>query len=401
MNVMLNGKSRLKGTQRFFVVVLVGCGCFFSIVSAAFAQTWMPSDAANMDWHSLASSADGSRLLAAGSSALCISTNGGVNWTSNNVPAYSWACVASSADGKNLAAGPGYPNTGYIYFSTNGGGTWTPCMALYREWGSLTMSADGMTVIALPAPSATAYYVSTNSGATWTTNALPVSNFGPIISSADGCHWAGLGEGAVFASTNFGGAWTSNNVTVSFFDQACLAFSANGNTLVAAQGGNGGLICISTNLGASWNTNTVHNVWLSAAVSADGRRLIVSGYNSIYTSADQGVTWVSNNAPRLPEWSAVASSADGRALVAAGYPGSIYYLKTTPSPSLNIGLAAAGGNLGLSWVIPSTNFVLEQSPDLASWSDVTNVPALNPLSLQYEVTLPLPNGNGFYRLVTP
>jgi hypothetical protein len=361
----------------------------------------MPSDAASMDWRSLASSADGSRLLAAGSSALCISTNGGVNWTSNNVPVHNWGCVASSADGNELAAGVSYPDTGRIYFSTNGGGTWNPSILPLRQWGSLAMSADGTIVIAATAFNPTTYYVSMDSGTTWTTNTPPVSYWRQVVTSADGHHWAAAGNvGAVFVSTNFGSSWTSNKVNT-LLDSPCLAFSAGGETLVAAQGGNGGRICISTDLGATWNTNTPHNVWLSTAASADGSRLIVSGYSSIYTSADSGVTWVSNNAPYLSEWSAVATSADGHALVAAGYPGSIYTLKTTPSPSLNISPPVSGSNLGLSWVIPSTNFVLKQSPDLASWSSVTNVPALNLSNLQNQITIPLSNGNEFYRLVTP
>jgi hypothetical protein len=63
----------------------------------------------------------------------------------------------------------------------------------------------------------------------------------------------------------------------------------------------------------------------------------------------------------------------------------------------------ANGNLTLSWIIPSTNFVLEQNLDLTStnWTDVTNMPVLNLTNLQDEVTLPLTNGSGFYRLATP
>ena len=55
----------------------------------------------------------------------------------------------------------------------------------------------------------------------------------------------------------------------------------------------------------------------------------------------------------------------------------------------------------LSWLIPSTNLVLQQSSDLVSWADVTNPPVLNLTNLQNQVTLPLSGGSGFYRLKTP
>ena len=180
----------------------------------------------------------------------------------------------------------------------------------------------------------------------------------------------------------------------------CLGSSADGSTLVAGNGGNGSLLYTSTNSGVSWATNTVRRVWASVAASADGRRLIAGSYPAIYSSPDSGMTWLSNDAPQL-NWRAVATSADGNALVAAATSGGIYNLQLMPKPSLNINLMMANSNLGLSWLIPSTNLVLQQSSDLASWSDVTNIPMLNLTNLQNQVIIPLSNGDGFYRLATP
>jgi len=124
----------------------------------------------------------------------------------------------------------------------------------------------------------------------------------------------------------------------------------------------------------------------------------------IYTSTNSGVTWTSNNVASQG-WYSVASSADGNKLVAASFYGigdalgNIYTLQTTPSPQLNI--APLSNNFALSWIIPSTNFVLQQSSDLASWVDVTNTPALNLTNLQNKVTLSPSNSSGFYRLKTP
>ena len=64
-------------------------------------------------------------------------------------------------------------------------------------------------------------------------------------------------------------------------------------------------------------------------------------------------------------------------------------------------LTPINGNLTLSWTVPSTNFVMQQSSDLGSWADMTNKPVLNLTNLQNEVTFPLTGSNAFYRLKTP
>ena len=74
-------------------------------------------------------------------------------------------------------------------------------------------------------------------------------------------------------------------------------------------------------------------------------------------------------------------------------------LQIRPSPLMNT--TPINGALVLSWLVPSTNFVLEQSADLSSWTDLTNAPVLNLTNLQDEVALPLPDGDAFFRLKTP
>jgi photosystem II stability/assembly factor-like uncharacterized protein len=393
---------KLKEARKFCATALAGCCGLITLIPAALAQNWLPANTPSLDWLSVASSADGSRLVAGGYYALYTSTNAGADWTSNNVPSHVWTCVASSADGNLLAAAVGYPDKGGIYFSTNGGDTWTPsASAPTLQWASMAMSGDGTKIMAVPA-APSPLYMSTDSGATWTTNAFPGGALSGVAASANGNQWVVIQRngGVVFVSTNIGASWASNNVGTPFFDVPSLATSADGNTLVAGAGGNGGLIYTSTNSGLAWTTNTVRKVWASAAASADGRRLIAGSYPAIYTSTDSGATWISNNAPTL-SWRAVASSADGSALVAVAFPGVIYTLKTTTMPSLKIQLMTPNSNAGLSWIIPSTDCVLQQSSDLASWSDVTNVPTLNFTNLENQVSMPPTNGSCFYRLVTP
>lgn len=381
------------------------CCLLITIVQAASAQTWTPTTAPSLDWRSVASSADGSHLLAGGTSALYTSTNSGANWTSNNVAIHDWSCVASSADASVLAAAIGYPDTGGIYFSTNGGVNWNPSAAPSKQWISLAMSADGTKVMALPAGGgpgggAGLLLMSTNSGMIWTTNTtLPPTNFITAVASSVNGNQCTVARGpAIFVSTDTGNSWASNYVSTNL-PQSSVAVSADGNTFVAGAGGNGGYIYTSTNLGVSWTPSNVKAVWYSAAASADGSLLIGGTYPAIYTSTDSGTTWISNNAPRI-QWSAVATSADGHALVAAGLPGGIYTLQTTPSPSLNIS-AATSNCVAVSWLIPSTNFVLQQSSDLLNWSTVTNATTLNLTNLQNQVVIPISGGSTFYRLATP
>ena len=70
-----------------------------------------------------------------------------------------------------------------------------------------------------------------------------------------------------------------------------------------------------------------------------------------------------------------------------------------PAPQLN--LTPASGNLKLSWIMPTTNFVMQQCSDLGGWKDMTNKPVLNLTNLQNEVILSPTGSSGFYRLKTP
>lgn len=76
----------------------------------------------------------------------------------------------------------------------------------------------------------------------------------------------------------------------------------------------------------------------------------------------------------------------------------IYTFQTVFPPQINI--APSGGNLLLSWFLPSTNFALWQNSDLstANWSLVTNAPAFNITNLEDQVFLAPSAGSAFYRL---
>jgi hypothetical protein len=71
----------------------------------------------------------------------------------------------------------------------------------------------------------------------------------------------------------------------------------------------------------------------------------------------------------------------------------------TVAPQLH--LATANDNLLFSRLVPSTNFVMQQSANLSGWLEVTNPPVLNLTNLQNVVVLSPTGSSGFYRLKTP
>jgi hypothetical protein len=266
---------------------------------------------------------------------------------------------------------------GGIYTSTNSGVIWTQTSASNQEWYAVASSADGTKLVAAggninpPLNFNREVYLSTNSGGTWKQTGLPSTEWESVASSADGTKlmagdYAGLDGFGIYTSTNSGVTWISNSVSPFGLSWSSVAMSADGTKLVAVVWAGGGFVPA-----------------------------------SIYTSSDSGATWQTNDAPPKT-WKSVASSADGGKLVAAvGYGGGLYTLQTTPAPQLN--LAPSGHILTVSWIIPSTNFVLQQNLDLTTtnWTDVTNPPVLNLTNLQNEVILSPTGSSGFYRLKTP
>jgi hypothetical protein len=104
---------------------------------------WIPVGA-NRNWTSVASSADGSHLVAAELNGLLYtSIDSGVSWTPR-AESRSWRSVASSADGSRLVA-VAYPSQ--LYTSIDSGVTWTR-RELNRYWASVASSADGSHVVA-------------------------------------------------------------------------------------------------------------------------------------------------------------------------------------------------------------------------------------------------------------
>jgi hypothetical protein len=379
----------------------------FLFVSSACAQTWTQTSAPITNWTSVASSADGMKLVAAagGSSGKNISgfiytsTNAGGIWTEQtNAPGMNWQSVASSADGVRLLAIAGSKSSSYasgsgIFTSDDGGVTWKSNNVRQAFYSGGASSTDGTNLIA-----AYPFTFSTNAGAAWYTNNSPLVN--ALAASAD-CSTivAGGISGPLHVTTNLGVSWTS---ALSAGGWPSFASSADGNTLLAYGVGyplSGGLFT-STDRGATWRTNSVSPfTYQYVTSSADGEKFALAlQFGGIFASTNSGFTWTQTGAPNQ-YWKAISSSADGNSLVAVVDGGGIWVSRTTPSPKLTASILLT--NVQISWVIPSTDSVLQESLNLVDWSDVTNEPTLNLTNLQNQVTLPLSESNNFFRLKTP
>jgi hypothetical protein len=381
---------------------------------AARAQTWTQvSPNTNYDWYGIAMSADGTKMAATVASStgegIYLSTNSGSTWTQSKTPSGYWGPIASSADGTRLLAANG---NGDIYISADSGSTWNQTTAPAENWSHIASSANGTNLIAIyPASEGAGFIViSTNAGSSW----LEPTNIGRwwsgITCSADGSKMAAeaFGDGQVpLVSTNYGLTWQPAASLIS--QGGYLASTADGSKLMLASSGT---LDISTNWGATWSLAMEGSIYSWFACSANGSKLVGLGGDSadvsddlVETSTNLGVSWETNDIPPS-RYYFLACSADGNTLAAAmaEQPGSdesgrgIWISQTPPSPQLNV--AFSNGSADFSWIIPSTNMVLEQSADLVNWVVLTNLPTLNSANLEDQISIPPTNAGAFFRLAS-
>jgi hypothetical protein len=382
-------------------------GLFLAAISVC-AQTWtQTSTNTEYDWAGVASSADGTKLAATLVSAtptsaegIYLSTNSGMTWAQSQAPAGSWGPIASSVDGAKLAAANA---SGSIYTSTNSGATWIQRIASGGKLVSLASSADGSKLIAAENPGY--FIVSTNSGANWFTPTNLSLYWLSVVCSADGTKMAaqyGLDDADPWVSTNCGVTWQPAAIPIN--QGGNLAATASGNMLMLLSRG---LCYTSTNWGLTWSSSFGTQIpgYVTIVSSADGSTRFTYGggldaeeYPAIlWVSTNFGASWTSSG-PTNIQWTSLASSADGKVLVAVSEFGGIWVSQVPPSPQLN--LSYSSNSVNFSWIVPSTNMVLEQSPDLFNWTTLTNAPSLNYTNLREQLTLSPTNSSSFFRLVS-
>jgi hypothetical protein len=396
----------------------VAANAYGSVCTLPYLGPWRLGEVTGNSYlGSIACSADGTKCVAAGNNLIYTSTNSGMNWRLTTAPTNGWGPVASSAKGTRLVAAAGADslgNFGYgrIYFSGDAGATWKLANAPGSAWSAVAGSADGTKWVAAAIANTTGnfgtgrIYLSGDGGATWAPTAAPVAGWSAVASSADGTRLVAVSrffddnslyDGSMFISTDSGTSWTQ---AAWFDDWTGVASSADGAKLVAATSVNGTRrTYISADGGASWAPTSVPAYGGSLASSADGTKLVAG----VYISMDSGATWASSDTPAGINSTAVACSADGDNIFAAG-GGPVGILRTPPPappfPHLRLSIGLTAANLDLSWLVPSTSFGLQQNsgPASANWGNVTNQPALNFSDLHNHVLLPPSWGNSFYRL---
>jgi hypothetical protein len=323
---------------------------------SSFASSpWTPSGASPLFWRAIASSADGSHLIAVASSTgggIYTSMNSGQTWSgpSGGLTSASWYAAASSADGSKLVAAV---FGGGIY--TNSGTTWAQVGGTSpTNWTSLASSADGTKLIA--AAYGGGVYVSTNSGGIWNP-AVGTANWVSVASSADGSKLVAAYSSGIWGNSS--GTWAQQTGTPASGSWSAVASSADGTKLVAVA--NGGGIYTSTNSGGAWvqQSGATNAIWTAVASSSDGGKLVAVVYGGgIYTSSNFGVTWTLQSGAPVQNWNAISSSADGTKLAAAIYNnagGGIYVsqasvLSTTTVGTLGYIIGSQGSAVELQYI---------------------------------------------------
>ena len=211
-------------------------------VSADYGQTWAVRGLSR-NWSALASSADGSRLLAVDFGAVggglpSISTDYGATWNTSSVAFDLWVAAASSADGMKLAV------------ASANGRIATP--------GSIMTSSDG--------------------GATWLFR-RPQGDWSALASSSDGERLAAASSGGLFLSDDVGATWRQVLVGSRL---TSVTSSSDGRTLVTTA--SNGRIFVSLDRGVTWAAAGETADWMSVVSSSDGQKLAASGSSGIFTS---------------------------------------------------------------------------------------------------------------------
>jgi photosystem II stability/assembly factor-like uncharacterized protein len=389
------------------VVVGEGTNLWTLPYSGPWRMAYFPTDFLR----AVASSADGSKLVAAGAF-IYTSNDSGATWRQTTAPEGSWVAVASSQEGTRLVATGGW---GQIYLSGDSGETWkqTPASRDYF-WSSLASSADGtkLAVIGSTPAGLGQIYHSLDSGANWQATG-PQANWSSVASSADGSKLVAAmlrdsdgKPGAILLSADSGVNWRAAALPAGpWWD--CVASSSDGVKLAAAS--DDGSLYLSTDSGTTW---TARGTWptgdgygFSVGISADGTELVVVDFAGlVHVSTNSGASWGSFDPPAGPSVVSACISADGSNIitVGGGFAGTLRAPAPQPPPPPPpwLSIAACGANPVLSWLVPSTGFVLQQSSDPASvnWLDATSQPTLNFTNLHQEVRLTPESSRRFYRL---
>src|SRR5262245_16612079 len=128
-------------TTKLRILAMAVSASLLTMIRPSFSQTWTQTSAPVTNWTSIACSADGRNIVAVagrfegfqtsyGVGQIYISDDSGTTWRLTSAPVTNWASVASSADGTRLVAAVGpCCELGPIYASADSGVTWAQTSA--------------------------------------------------------------------------------------------------------------------------------------------------------------------------------------------------------------------------------------------------------------------------------
>lgn len=355
--------------------------------ASLFGQTfvWTQTSATNNVWTGIAASTDGTKLAACygyDGGGVYTSTNTGLTWLKVAAPAVinSWLTggglisIASSADGKKLVAGGNTPlgaynstNSGYIYTSANAGLNWTQTSAPWENWTSVALSSDGTKLVAA---GHFGIWKSTDGGLTGTFYSQQfhpgVGYWKTVALSTNGSLLVATDIVQIYTSIN-AGIYPWNLTSAPINQWSAIASSADGTKLVACNDYNIGRIYTSTNSGLTWTQTSApsNSFWSAVTSSADGTKLAACSYSgNIYYSTNSGSTWTSNSFPTYVK--AMAVSSDGTKLFAVFYGGGISVGQLVV-PAQNFSATVSGSGVNLQFTgTPNCAYILQATTNLAS-----------------------------------
>ena len=291
------------------------------------------TSAGNYNWRSVASSSDGTKLVAVEfrgySGSIHISSDSGATWIERtSTGSADWADVASSSDGTKLVA---ISYSGGMFTSSDSGATWIErTFTGSRVWSGIASSSDGTNLVVSGGNDDTNYiFTSADSGVTWVEQVSAGNHaWTDVASSSDGTKLAAVtSTDGIFTSSDSGLTWNLQNASDALY-WSSVASSSDGTKLVAIGfDGDDGFIFTSSDSGAAWTQRTAAGTrdWSSVALNSDGTRLAAATlFGYIYISSNSGATWTVQTDAGVDDWEQVALSSNGKRIVAVKNGGNIW-----------------------------------------------------------------------------
>jgi hypothetical protein len=117
-----------------------------------------------------------------------------------------------------------------------------------------------------------------------------------------------------------------------------------------------------------------------------------------------GTSWLQiTNFGTIPVPCGIGGSAADDVWIPLGFAGTLLHYAPAAAPPPSLGISWAGTtNVSVTWPSSASGFRLQAAPALspaAIWASLTNVPTLN--GNQFQLVVPMTNGNQFFRLISP